>query len=52
MERNNRSVSQPSVVMKEFRVSIKSGIGDIFEHENGKRKFVEIIFSKYIYSYF
>ena len=49
MERNNQIVAEPSIVMMEFRVSIKNGIGDIFEHENCKRIFVEIIYSRCIH---
>ena len=49
MERNNQIVSEPSIIMVEIRVSIKSGIGDIFEHDNRKRKFVDTIYSKYIH---
>ena len=49
MERNNQIVSESSIVMMEIRVSIERGVGDVFEHENCKRKFVEIIYSKYIH---
>ena len=48
MGRNKQIVSEPSIIMMEIWVSIKSGTGDIFERKNCKRKFVVIIHSKYI----
>ena len=49
LERNNQNISEPSIVMMEIRVSIKSGTGGIFENENCKRKFVDIICPRYIH---
>ena len=51
MDRSNQIISELSNILMEIRASIESGIGVIFEHENNKRKCVEIFYSKYFYSF-